>query len=403
MELARLLSAGPVPGASSQLVGLVSRTAADGGVRESDAALVVLADPGAVATSERPIPVDQTHVSVVVGDAVRVKWLRSRDSGGPAGEGPGDGAGPTRAALLVRHLGHVGFAAVPRPIAVALRDDGGSQVPVAFVEGYLPGAVDGWEWCPPLATAGDLSFARRLGELAADLHLALATPSPVLPGPVGSATAQEVAGWRETALLSVDEALAAAGLPDGVAGVVAGRAERLRDAVGALDDPALTGTLVQPVHGDLHVGQVLRWDGGLAVVDLDGNPVVADPGAPQPAARDLAQLLTSLDHVARVAEKQAGRVGSGHLTGWAADAREACREAYATRLAAGGAGHLLDERLLLPFMAEQECREIVYSARHLPRWAYAPATTLRVWWPDDPVADPATAVADATTSEETWT
>ena len=28
----------------------------------------------------------------------------------------------------------------------------------------------------------------------------------------------------------------------------------------------------QPVHGDLHVGQVLEWSGGLAVIDFDGNP-----------------------------------------------------------------------------------------------------------------------------------
>ncbi len=32
--------------------------------------------------------------------------------------------------------------------------------------------------------------------------------------------------------------------------------------------------LVQRVHGDLHVGQILRWPGGLVVVDFHPNPVV---------------------------------------------------------------------------------------------------------------------------------
>lgn len=388
--LAGLLAAGPVPGASSHLVDLASRTAAGGGTRDGDWTLVVLDDPGVVAGGERSIPVDQTHVSVVVGEAVRVKWLR------PGGEDTGRGEGAARAVVLTRHLRHVGFAAMPRPLAVAVREENGEQVPVAFVDGFLPGAVDGWEWCPELAVAGDLSFPRRLGELAADLHVALATPSPLLPNPLSSATEDQVARWREAALASVDSALDAAARLDGarldgvegvealddVGPVVRARAGLLREAVGALADTRLAGTAVQPVHGDLHVGQVLRWDGGLAVVDLDGNPVVTDPAAPQPAARDLAQLLTSLDHVARVAEKRAGRPGSGHLAGWAADARDACRDAYTARLADAGWPHLLDARLLAPFMAEQECREIVYAARHLPRWAYAPATTLRVWWSD---------------------
>jgi maltokinase len=284
--------------------------------------------------------------------------------------------------VLTRHLRDVGFTAMPRPLAVAVREQDGEQVPVAFVEGFLPGAVDGWDWCPELAEAGDLAFARRLGGLAADLHVALATPSPLVPEPLGSATAARVAQWREAALASVDSALDAADRLEGVAAVVGARAGLLREAVGALAEPLLAGTPVQPVHGDLHVGQVLSWEGGLAVVDLDGNPVVADPAAPQPAARDLAQLLTSLDHVARVAEKRAGRPGSGHLAGWAADARDACLDAYTDRLADAGSAHLLDARLLVPFMAEQECREIVYAERHLPRWAYAPATTLQVWWPE---------------------
>jgi maltokinase len=36
-----------------------------------------------------------------------------------------------------------------------------------------------------------------------------------------------------------------------------------------------------------------------------------------------------------------------------------------------------DARLLAAFEVEQECRELVYAARFLPRWRYAPLATLR--------------------------
>jgi len=36
-----------------------------------------------------------------------------------------------------------------------------------------------------------------------------------------------------------------------------------------------------------------------------------------------------------------------------------------------------DPALLAAFEVEQECRELVYAARFLPRWRYAPIATLR--------------------------
>ena len=46
------------------------------------------------------------------------------------------------------------------------------------------------------------------------------------------------------------------------------------------------GRFIHP-HGDLHVGQVLKWRGGLAVTDFDGNPTVdwAGAGAGRPRRR----------------------------------------------------------------------------------------------------------------------
>jgi maltokinase len=299
-------------------------------------------------TLVRPISVDQTNESVVVGESVVVKTYKTVVRRG--------------ALLLVRHLTSAGFDGVPDCYAAAVRDG----VLAALVTGYLPGARDGWEWC---VAHFDEDFGADLGRLAAGLHLALAT-MPVDPPVV--ARDSDVAEWGRAAHAALDEALALTGGADGE--WLATRAER----IGAdLEMPDATGTPVQHIHGDLHVGQVLRFDGGYRVIDFDGNPTITRHTEPQPVARDLAQLLTSLDHVAMIVAKTHPReaaVARGTAL------RAATFGAYREALARGGGDGLLDERLLRPFEVEQECREIVYAQRFLPRWRYAPMGVLKRWY-----------------------
>src|SRR5689334_21803908 len=90
-----------------------------------------------------------------------------------------------RAPDLLAHLSATGFAHMPTPYAAVL--DGDRLV--AVVCAYLPGARDGWKWAVADLTAELLGgpparFPAELGRLTADLHAALATPSPVYPEPV---------------------------------------------------------------------------------------------------------------------------------------------------------------------------------------------------------------------------
>ena len=126
------------------------------------------------------------------------------------------------------------------------------------------------------------------------------------------------------------------------------------------------------MHGDLHVGQILRWDGGYAVNDFDGNPVLPPEErlTAQPTARDVAGMLQSLDHVGRVALEHAPDADADAVEVWIFEAHQRFLRAYRESL--GASGDLFDERLLEPFAVEQECREYVYAARHLPRWLYVP-------------------------------
>jgi len=162
---------------------------------------------------------------------------------------------------------------------------------------------------------------------------------------------------------------------------VRARLPLMRAALRALSD--VVGTPVQRVHGDLHVGQMLRWREGLAVIDFDGNPA-ADPATaalPQPAARDVAGMLCSLDHVGRIVDKQMGRLRHAEVERWIAHSRHRFLSAYRRVLADADRSDLLDERLMPAFEVEQECRELVYAARFLPRWRYAPMAALRAMLP----------------------
>jgi maltokinase len=101
-------------------------------------------------------------------------------------------------------------------------------------------------------------------------------------------------------------------------------------------------------------------------------------------------MLASLDHVARIADRRTDRSASAVLRRWAKAAQASFLTAVDTGLAAAGRDDLLDVRLLGPFLVEQECRDLVYAARHLPRWRYAPWGTLAAWFgtaPDDPSRD----------------
>jgi len=131
-------------------------------------------------------------------------------------------------------------------------------------------------------------------------------------------------------------------------------------------------------HGDLHVGQILRWRGGYAVVDFDGPPTGGSTW--EPAVRDVAQLRTSLLHVGQIANRRTAGRHLGELLEWGRASADALLDAYRTGLAVRGLAHLLDERLLRPYELAQECRELVYAARFLPRWRYAPMGVLRSWY-----------------------
>ncbi len=352
--------ASPGDGAAEALLELIVGTAGRSSAGRFE---VVSWANGRVPNGERAVGVDQTNESVIVGDIAVVKWATHLERGPhPA---PGRLTGLTAA----------GFTAMPTPWAVLTwTPDDGPETLAATVTGYLPGAVDGWTWAVDLfldaARTGDhsavLCTCSSLGEVIADLHIALAATVTV-------ATDTDARRWRDSAFATFDAAhrLADPQLAD----LLTRHADTIAATLQHL--AALTGVPILDVHGDLHVGQILRSSNMLLVNDFDGNPVLPpdERVLPAPAAVDLAGIIQSLTHVGIVAARRSDLTPE-QLRPVELTARTALYEAYLNRLADNGQTGLHIDDALIALRLQQVLREIVYAARHLPRWMYVPDAAL---------------------------
>ncbi len=292
--------------------------------------------------------------------------------------------GPHPAPALLAELTRRGFTGMPRPCGAVQWRPTPDEPPRLLVsaDALVPDAVDGWTWAVADLRAAVVdtggapdgldslrATGERVGHLVADLHAALA-------GTARPATDADLAGWRAQAEADLDRALSA---------TTGAAHDLLRRHAGAVrrawrDVPARERVVLR-VHGDLHVGQLLRSGGSggeLVVTDFDGNPVVAPAhrARRQPAGVDVAGMAQSLTHVGLVLRRHhpdldATRVGVavGGLLGGFTDG-------YRTGLSRHGCGHLHDTSLLRPLRLRQVCRELSYAAEHLPRWSYVPEAAL---------------------------
>jgi maltokinase len=344
---------------------LRNRSAVEDGFRVAAFGRWDLADEG-----ERSMGVDQTHDSWVVGGRVVVKWMTE-----PL-------VGPHPVADRLRRLAAAGFAESPALVGLVEWQEPapGGWVPVAVAQSYLPGTEDGWTWGLDAARGalglgpGPASprFGADLGGLVGRMHVALADDPPA------GMSAELARRYADEALATLDLAhrLLESHDPDSFV-LLSGHRREIEAVLAGLTGTA--GTLVLPVHGDLHVGQVLRdGEGRYAVVDFDGNPTLPAElrAAPAPAARDVAQMLVSLENVEHVVRHHAPDLADEAGLAWTNGEQAAFLEGY--RRALGDRLGLFDEALVPAYEWEQVCREIVYAGQHeFLDWLYVPAAELR--------------------------
>jgi maltokinase len=293
--------------------------------------------------AERPIGLDQSNTSYVVDERFVVKVYRRIWPGvHPEVE-------------LGRHLTEVAHLDCVPAFAGSLHWNGHA---VALVQEYVPGE-DGWAWGAAAVRSGEVGDIARLGAESARLHAALAEYGTSV------ATAADLGEWRAAAGAQLDAAIAA--VPEDVAAELRGLRPRIAAELAGLETPAGQVAL-QRLHGDFHIGQVLRAAGGrLVVVDLEGEPTrpVEERSRPGPALRDVAAMLRSFDHLGRYVARELDP--DCDVDGWIVRAREAYLSAYGP----------VDEGLLRALEVEKETYEFTYAAAFLPGWMYAPVGGMR--------------------------
>jgi maltose alpha-D-glucosyltransferase/alpha-amylase len=365
----------------------------------------------------RRVSAEQSNSSIIYGDRLILKFFRRFQTG------------PNPDCEIEKYLTErVHFPGVP-PYAGALQYVNGDPEPatLGMLEALVENEGDAWRWTvdeidryyelsepvefpadaaselsapfsdqPPSALARDhiglyLEAAATLGRRTGELHRALGEPTAdpaFVPEPFTTQDAQNMYGDLRSRAARVFDELKdnLSRLPDESVEDAARLLARRREILDRLRAPSADSSLGQRIriHGDYHLGQVLRSKTDFVILDFEGEPArpLRERRAKQSALKDVAGMLRSFSYAAysgllNFTARRA--VSLDRLEPWARLWERSASVEFLRgyREAAAGADFLpadpLDfRRLLNAFRIDKALYEVSYELNNRPTWVRIP-------------------------------
>jgi maltose alpha-D-glucosyltransferase/alpha-amylase len=366
--------------------------------------------------------VEQSNTSILYDNTAILKLFRRLS----VGENPD--VEITRFLTDVAHFKHI-----PAYFGDLHRSDDGTTI--AFLQSFAPNQGDGWVWTleelgrfyesvakiPAPDSSGQelsllaaptidpalheyaatyLSAAKAIGQRTAELHLALATPSDDAAFAPVCTSGQNLAEDRERVEQQATMAFSSlqAALQDSALGLssqtielaerLLQNREKLMAPIRALvGEPNSFGLRIR-IHGDYHLGQLLRTTDDFLIVDFEGEPArsLEERRRKQSPLRDVAGMLRSFSYAANsalVTYTQTHPETSISLPAWASAWENAMSgaflNAYATTIhfRPDLLPHVQQSEVMLKtLVVEKALYELLYELNNRPTWVHIPLNGL---------------------------